>query len=97
MAVTEEKRKPVWGEERLRYDVLRFIYEHAGASCQQEVTGAQIGAALHLAYEDLYRVIHYLETRGYLDYRGAGPKVCLTETGFSYLSEIAGRRRTVRG
>jgi DNA-binding MarR family transcriptional regulator len=94
---TRETTKPIWQEERLRYEVLRFIYEHAGASCQHEVTGTQIGAALQLTYEDLYRIVHFLDSRGYLHYMGAGPRVCLSEEGRRYLEELARQRRSIRG
>jgi hypothetical protein len=89
--------QPIWQEERLRYEVLRFVYDHAGASCMHEVTGSQIGAALQLNYEELYRIVHFLENRGYLRYLGAGPRVCLSDDGIRYLEELAVRRRTVRG
>lgn len=83
--------------EKLRYQVLQWVYDHAGAACTVPVTGSQIGSALHLPYEELYRVIHYLEDRGYLVYLGAGPTVCITDKGIRYLEEEAGNRRTIRG
>jgi hypothetical protein len=91
-----EKRPPIWEEERLRYEILSFVHQHSGESCSEEVSGAQIGAALHLPYEDLYRVVHFLENQGYLVYLGAGPRVCLSEKGARYLRQNARRRRTVR-
>lgn len=82
--------------EQLRYQVLRWVYDNAGAACTVPVTGSQIGAALRLPYEELYRVIHYLEDRGYLSYLGAGPTVCITEKGVRYLEVEARNRRTIR-
>lgn len=85
-----------WDEERLRYSVLSTIYERAGASCENTVTGTEVGAVLDLKYEDLFRVIHFLEYNGYLKYLGAGPRVCITDRGLRYVEELAGRRRSVR-
>lgn len=86
-----------WRREQLRYRVLAWVYEHTGSDCDISVTGTQIGAALRLPYEELYRVIHYLEDRGYLNYRGAGPRVCITEQGIQYLRVDAKKRRSIRG
>lgn len=82
--------------EQLRYQVLQWVYEHAGATCSIPVTGSQIGAALHIPYEELYRVIHYLDDRGYLGYLSAGPTVCITVKGIRYLEHEARNRRTIR-
>lgn len=85
-----------WRREQLRYRVLEWVYEHTGADCSVAVTGTQVGAALMLSYEELYRVIHFLEDRGYLNYRGAGPRVCITERGIRYLQVEARNRRSIR-
>lgn len=85
-----------WRREQLRYRVLAWVYEQTGTNCELPVTGTQIGAALGLPYEELYRVIHFLEDRGYLSYRGAGPRVCITEKGISYLEIDARKRRSIR-
>lgn len=85
-----------WDEERLRYHVLSAIYERAGASCERTVTGTEIGAVLNLKFEDLFRVIHFLEVKGYLKYLDAGPRVCITAAGLRYIEELAGRRRSLR-
>ena len=95
---TNEKlpERPDWDEERLRYAVLSTIYERAGASCEQTVTGTDIGAALNLRFEDLFRVVHFLEFHGFLKYLDAGPRVCITDKGLRYVEELAGRRRSIR-
>jgi predicted transcriptional regulator len=85
-----------WSEEQLRYQVLTTVYAHTGAHCEREVTGTMIGSELKLKYEDLFRIIHFLEYNGYLDYRGSGPRVCITEKGIRYLLESARRRRSIR-
>ena len=88
--------RPDWGEERLRYKVLSTVYDRAGASCERTVTGTEIGSILDLRYEDMFRVIHFLESHGYLKYLDAGPRVCLTPNGLRYIEELAGRRRSIR-
>lgn len=85
-----------WQEEQLRYQVLHYVYEHAGQHCDVVVKGSEIGTALNLRYEELFRITHFLETRGYLAYLGAGPRVCLTAKGIEYMELLAGRRRTIR-
>lgn len=86
-----------WRREQARYRVLEWVYERTGVNCDVAVTGTEIGAALGLPYEDLYRVIHFLEDRGYLNYRGAGPRVCITPKGIRYLEVDAQNRRSIRG
>ncbi len=85
-----------WSEEQLRYRVLRAVYDKGGARCERTVTGTTIGADLDLRYEDLFRVIHFLEFNGFLDYLGAGPRVCITPKGVHYVAEAAGRRKSLR-
>jgi hypothetical protein len=92
----DSHRSSEWGEERLRYSILETVYHRAGGSCEQVVTGAEIGATLGLRYEDLFRVIHFLEHHGYLTYLGSGPRVCITDKGLRYIEEFAARRRSVR-
>lgn len=86
-----------WRREQIRYQVLEWVYERTGVNCDVAVTGTEIGAGLGLPYEDLYRVIHYLEDRDYLHYRGAGPTVCITAKGIRYLEVEARNRRSIRG
>ena len=85
-----------WDEERLRYEVLSTVYELSGAVCQRAVTGSQIGAALGLRYEDLFRAIQYLEQYGFLKYMDSGARMCITPKGLRYVEELAGRRRSLR-
>lgn len=88
--------RPEWRQERLRYHIPRWIYETTGANCEIEVTGPQVGVALGLSYEELYRAINFLHEHGYLAYRGVGPRVCLTGRGIEYLEVLAKRRESVR-
>jgi DNA-binding IclR family transcriptional regulator len=85
-----------WREEQLRYAVLKYVYERAGQHCEVVVKGSEIGAALDLRYENLFRITHFLERRGYLAYLGEGPRVCITFQGIEYMEVLAGRRRSIR-
>ncbi len=46
--------------------------------------------------EELFRVIEFLDRKGYLVYHGAGPSVSLTRQGVDYVERHAGRRRSIR-
>jgi len=85
-----------WREERLRYNILRVVYDLAGARCDKVVTGSEIGSLLDLRYEDLFRIIHFLENHAYLTYLGPGPRVCITDRGIRYIEQLALRRRSLR-
>lgn len=89
--------RPEWRREQLRYQVLDWVYDRTGADCSLTVTGTQIGAGLGLSYEELYRIIHFLEDRGYLSYLGVGPRVCITEKGVRYLETESRKRKSIRG
>lgn len=84
-------------EERLRYEILGLVFRRTGENCEVILTAAEIGAELNIRFEDLFRVIDYLNTRGYLTEAGAGPRVCITPDGIAYMTELAGRRRSIRG
>ena len=60
------------------------------------VKASEVGADLDYGPEETYRIVHFLERCGYLDYLGAGPSVCITRLGIEYLDRGRGRRRSVR-
>jgi hypothetical protein len=88
---------PHWAEERLRYEVLRFIYNRVGANCDVLLTGPQVGVALALSAADLSRILGWLETREYLRPLDEGPELCLTAHGISVIEAPGERRRSLRG
>lgn len=92
----KERVRDQWGEEQLRYRILKAIYDRTGGRCERVVTGSEIGAYLDLRYEDLFRVVHFLEHHSFLQYLGAGPRVCLTGKGLRYIEEVAGKRKSIR-
>jgi hypothetical protein len=87
---------PEWTEQQLRYQVLRAVYDRSGGRCEKPASGSAIGADLNLRYEDLFRVVGYLERAGYLVKPEAGPTVCITPKGQTYIAAEAGRRRSIR-
>lgn len=87
---------PRWQEEQLRYRVLECIYGYTGDDCERSVTGLELQSSLNLPHEQLYRSIVYLSDNDYVAYLGAGPRVCITSKGVTYVAEQAYRRRSVR-
>lgn len=93
---TPPTEKATWREERLRYRILHAVYGRAGIHCERTVTSSEIGAALDLRYEDLFRVLEFLRDQRYLEFLGPGPRVCITGRGIHYIEENAARRRSLR-
>jgi DNA-binding IclR family transcriptional regulator len=85
-----------WRDERLRYQVLRLVYDRVGPDCLAVLTGTEIGAALALNEEDVLRVVEWLAEHGYVRHYGSRPNVCLTERGIEYLESAARRRQSLR-
>lgn len=85
-----------WHEERLRYQVLRFIFDRVGSRCDVVLTGPQIGGALALGPADVLRIVAWLDEHGYVHHFGDRPSVCLTPQGVAYLESSARRRRSLR-
>jgi hypothetical protein len=85
-----------WRDERLRYQVLRFIYDRLGPDCLAVLTGPEISAALALTEDDVFRVVGWLTDRGYVRHYGARPSICLTQQGIDYLESSARRRQSLR-
>lgn len=85
-----------WRDERLRYQVLRYVYDRLGPDCVATLTGPEISAALALTDDDVLRVVGWLTDRGYIRHFGARPSICLTEQGIDYLESSARRRHSLR-
>lgn len=85
-----------WRDERLRYQVLRFVYDRVGPDCLAVLTAPEIGGALALTDDDVLRVVSWLTDHGYVRHFGARPSVCLTERGIEYLESDARRRHSLR-
>ena len=86
---------PDWTEERLRYQVLRYVYDHTGGDCTSSVEASGIGAGVGLRYEDLFRTLYYLESHQFV-FALHGTNYCITPKGIRYIERGAGRRQTIR-
>jgi|GEM_PF-1757522 len=85
-----------WSEERLRYKILRAVYEHVGSDTRKSTTATEVGTDLAMGYEELFRTFSFLVNHHFLHCVGEGPRVCITPEGIRYIEEAAGRRMTVR-
>jgi hypothetical protein len=93
---TSPSEQSEWREEALRYQVLRAVYDRAGAKCHTVVTGSQIGATLGLTFDDLFRLTYWLDVNEYITCIDLDSRICITEKGIQYMEHLAGRRRTIR-
>lgn len=84
-----------WREERLRYQVLQFIYDRLGSRVDECVSGLQVGTALGLGFDEVLRVVTWLDRHGYAHDLG-GIRVCVAPRGIEYLRSGAKRRRSLR-
>ena len=87
---TQEKR------ERIRFDILRNVYERCWSESDAPVRALDVGLAMGLSREEIFRTVLDLTQRSYLSFCAAGPQVCITEKGIAYLQKGAGRRRSIR-
>lgn len=81
--------------ERLRYQVLEWLHQQVGRNFTEVVSAFGLWERLDVPQEEIFAAAEYLARRQYIDYIGAGPRICITEVGFQYL-ENADRRRSIR-
>lgn len=86
----------IHSEERLRFAVLRGVYELAGGDASVEVNASRFAPDFSIPLEQVFAIVEYLSREGYLAYQGAGPRVSLTPRGIEYLEDDSGRRGTLR-
>lgn len=84
---------PAGVDEREVRRFLDRVRGVAGADCSMPVAGADVGDALGLSRETTYRLVDHLSARGYLDYVGPGPRICITARGLEWLSGAGARLR----
>lgn len=91
------ERDPLQEErERLRFRILKGVYEHGWKGGENPVRALDIGLAMGLSREELFRTVVDLTQRSYLSFCSAGPQVCITDKGVAYVEGGAGRRRSIR-
>jgi hypothetical protein len=83
-------------EERMRFEVLELIYASVEGRADVEKNVSDFVHLLGTWHAELFRVVEWLDRRGYIRYCGAGPTVCLTEQGIAFVASEAGRRRSIR-
>lgn len=82
--------------ERVRFDILRSVYERGWAEGETPVRALDVGLAMGLSREEIFRTVLDLTQRSYLSFCAAGPQVCITDKGVAYLEKGAGRRHSIR-
>lgn len=83
-------------EERMRFEVLRMLYDAVGGVAGMEVSCAACARRLGVWEPEILRVIDFLKRRGFLDYAAPGPVVRLTQAAVDYIEVEAGERRSIR-
>lgn len=82
----------------MRYEVLRILYDAWKAEPERaEVQAFAFASDLGVWHAELFRVIEFLDRKGFVVYLGAGPIVRITPAGIRYLEEEAKGRRSIRG
>ena len=82
--------------EQVRYQILKGVYERGWTARDRPVPALDIGLTMGLSREELFRTVLDLTHRSFLKFCGAGPQVCITDEGVSYIEAGARRRRSVR-
>lgn len=83
-------------EERMRYEVLAMLYRAADGHVGREINCWNFATQLGVWHAEVFRVLEFLDRKGLVQYRGAGPVVCLTEEGKQYIDSGRGDRKSVR-
>lgn len=83
-------------DERLRFEVLRMLYDATGGDPECEKNAWGFALELGIWHAELFRVIDWLSHHGYVRYCGPGPTVCITPDGIVYLRTERHRRRSIR-
>jgi hypothetical protein len=96
MPATEEATPREWREERLRYRILRAVYDRAGGDCIRGVTTPEVGAGVALPPERIEGDLRLLAEYGFLFNVEGDWRYCITPKGIRYIERTAGRRLSVR-
>jgi hypothetical protein len=83
-------------EEKMRYEVLLMLYEAAGGKVDCDINCWSFAVDLGVWHTEIFRVVEFLDRKGYVRYRGAGPVVCLTAKGADCITRSDDRRRSIR-
>src|SRR5687767_4533860 len=86
-----------WREERMRYEVLAAIYQGCEGKAGCTLVVSAFAQELGIWREELFRVLEFLDRKGFIVYHGAGPLVSMTRNGIDYIERMGGRRKSIRG
>jgi hypothetical protein len=86
-----------WREERMRYEVLEAVYREVEGKTGIALVASAFTQRLGIWREELFRVLEFLDRKGYIAYQGAGPLVSMTRHGVEYIERTCGRRKSIRG
>jgi hypothetical protein len=81
----------------MRYEVLAAVYQGCSGEAGCTLLVSAFTQELGIWREELFRVLEFLDRKGYLIYHGAGPLVSLTRVGIEYIEKGGGRRKSIRG
>lgn len=80
----------------MRYEVLKMIFGAVGGEPDVEKNVSSFVHQLGTWHAELFRVVEWLDRAGFIRYCGAGPTVCLTTKGITFVLADAGRRTSIR-
>ena len=81
----------------MRYEVLAAIHRECEGKAGCALVVSAFAQELGMWREELFRVLEFLDRKGYIVYHGAGPLVSLTRVGIDYIERTGGRRKSIRG
>lgn len=80
----------------MRYEILSMLYRATGGDVDREINCWNFATELGVWHAEVFRVLEYLDRHSYIEYRGAGPVVCLTPAGREFIEGGSRDRRSVR-
>ena len=83
-------------EERMRYEVLLMLYRATEGAMDRPFNVVRFTQDLGVWHAELFRVVEWLDRKGFVRYLGAGPTVSLTPRGIAYIEREAAGRRSLR-
>jgi hypothetical protein len=83
-------------EERMRFEVLDLIFASVNGQADVELNVSGFVHHIGTWHAELFRIVEWLDRRGFIRYCGAGPTVCLTRAGVDFVGSEAGKRRSIR-
>ena len=81
----------------MRFEVLAAVYRASEGKAGNSLVVSAFTQDLGIWREELFRVLEFLDRKGYIVYHGAGPLVSITRNGADYLERTGGRRKSIRG